>query len=108
MPPSVRFASAGVTRKPSGDGISPTGTVAGEQLANVILGRYGPDTPVLLRVDGVEEQTQRLSIAAGESAGLVFFHKFDEGGPHTIEIALSDGVLAADDAYRVAVNVIEC
>lgn len=66
-----------------------------------------PDTPVLLRVDGVDEQTQRLSIAAGESADLVFFHKFDEGGPHTIEVALSDGVLAADDAYRVAVNVIE-
>ena len=66
-----------------------------------------PDTPVLLRVDGVDEQTQRLTIAAGESAGLVFFHKFDEGGPHTIEVALSDGVLAADDTYRVAVNVIE-
>ncbi|MEO0476807.1 MAG: hypothetical protein AAF085_12695 [Planctomycetota bacterium] len=66
-----------------------------------------PDTPVLLRLDGVDAQTQRLTIAAGESASLVFFHKFDEGGPQTIEVALSDGVLAADDAYRVAVNVIE-
>ncbi|MFN3168064.1 MAG: BatA domain-containing protein [Phycisphaeraceae bacterium] len=65
-----------------------------------------PDTPVVLSVDGVELETQRLSIDAGESADLVFFHKFDEGGPHTLEVSLTDGVLAADDAYRVAVNVI--
>ncbi len=65
-----------------------------------------PDTPVILRVDGAEQETQRLSIDAGESADLVFFHRFDEGGPHTLEVALSDGVLAADDVYRVAVNVI--
>lgn len=65
-----------------------------------------PDTPVLMRVDGVEQETQRLSIDAGESADLVFFHTFEEGGPHTVEVALSDGVLAADDVYRAAVNVI--
>jgi hypothetical protein len=66
-----------------------------------------PDTPVVLRVDGAAQDTQRLSISAGESADLVFFHKFEVGGPHRIELSLSDGVLAADDVYRVAVNVIE-
>lgn len=65
-----------------------------------------PDTPVTLRVDGVEQETQRLPIDAGESADLVFFHQFEAGGPHTLEVTLSDRVLAADDVYRAAVNVI--
>ena len=66
-----------------------------------------PDQPVVMKVDGFEQETQRLSVAAGESAELVFIHKFEEGGPHTVELSLSDGVLAADDNYRIAVNVIE-
>ena len=65
-----------------------------------------PDTPVVLSVDSAEQETQRISISAGESVDLVFFHKFEEGGPHTLEVTLADGVLAADDHYRVAVNVI--
>jgi len=66
-----------------------------------------PDTPVRLIVDGAEIETQRVTVNRGESAEVLFFHRFEAGGGHTLDIATRDDALPADDVYRTAVEVLE-
>lgn len=66
-----------------------------------------PDTPVRLIVDGAEIETQRVTVNRGESAEVLFFHRFESGGGHTLDIATRDDALRADDVFRTAVEVLE-
>lgn len=66
-----------------------------------------PDTPVRLIVNGAEIEQQRVAVQAGESAEVLFFHRFEQGGGQTLEVATSGDVLSADDVFRVAAEVLE-
>lgn len=66
-----------------------------------------PDTPIRLVVDGADIEQQRVTVKRGQSAEVLFFHRFTGGGDHTIEIAASGDALPADDVYRLVVDVLE-
>ncbi|MEM9414338.1 MAG: BatA domain-containing protein [Planctomycetota bacterium] len=66
-----------------------------------------PNTPVRLIVDGGEVEQQRVTVKRGQSAEVLFFHRFTTGGDHTLEVATGDDTLPADDVFRLVVDVIE-
>lgn len=69
-------------------------------------GRDLTDLAVMLLANGVEVDRQRLNLEQGQSGDVVFGHKFDTAGGHSIEVSLGPDDLPADDTYRIAVNVL--
>ncbi|XAL98459.1 BatA domain-containing protein [Phycisphaeraceae bacterium D3-23] len=66
-----------------------------------------PNTPARLIIDGAEVEQQRVTVKRGQSAEVLFFHRFTAGGDHTLEVATGDDTLPADDVFRLVVDVLE-
>ncbi|MFI4859767.1 MAG: BatA domain-containing protein [Phycisphaerales bacterium JB063] len=66
-----------------------------------------PNTPVRLIIDGGEVEQQRVTVKRGQTAEVLFFHRFTAGGDHTLEVATGDDILPADDVFRLVADVLE-
>lgn len=64
-----------------------------------------PDLKVVLRVDGKEQEVAQLELAPRLRGQVLFTHRFEKAGSHTVEVeALADS-LKADNVFFASVSV---